>query len=103
MVNTKFKELLGEAFPIIEKCAPVVATAVGGNIAGTAIAALMLVGKYFNSPKPFRVTDIKDAILNHPESESILKNLAENFSGEMVDILKQHFPKEIEINTDVKF
>lgn len=103
MENMKFKEFLGDAFPIIEKYAPVVATAIGGNMAGTAVAALMLVAQYFDSPKPLNIPNIKDAILNHPEPESILKKLGANFSGEMLELLKSHFPKEIDIDTDVKF
>ena len=76
-----FKELLGEAFPIIEKVAPLVASLVGSPIAGIAsTVAISALGKAFGVSSS-DVAQISQAITADPDGCSgKLANLESQFA-----------------------
>jgi hypothetical protein len=71
-----FKEMLGEAFPIIEKFAPSIAAIVGSHASPPLLIlnTLLLLAKVFNPVEEhFNIEDVKNWILLHPDCEELLK------------------------------
>jgi hypothetical protein len=75
-----FKELLADAWPIVEKVAPIIASAVGGPLVGSAATAITLLAKKFNIHD---LTQIAAGILNDPQAEEKLAEANLDFSDEM--------------------
>lgn len=75
-----FKELLADAWPIIEKVAPAIASALGGPALGAGITALSMMGKKFNTTD---FTHIAQQILSDDNAESKLQEADLDFSDEM--------------------
>lgn len=94
-----FKDLLGEAFPVIEKFAPTIATVLGSPLAGTATYVAMNALRSAFNLKDAAPSQIVSEISSNSQSESILKNMENNFaemfknSGILVKM-----PSSIEIN-----
>ncbi len=94
-----FKDILGEAYPIIEKVAPVIATAIVSPLAGSAtLAAINLIASAFGI-SPEKMDQLSDAIIKDPKAEMTLASLESNFSA----WFKAHnfpikLPSSIEIN-----
>jgi hypothetical protein len=76
------KELLGEAFPLIEKFAPSVATLLGSPIAGAATSgAIAMLNLVFGGKEESTVANLATLVSQHPEVESKLKVIESFFSG----------------------
>lgn len=75
------KDIFGEAFPILEKFAPLLAGAVGspGASFGTAVA-LNVLARAFDLP-PNELGQIKEAIVSDPEAQNKLETIEGNFSN----------------------
>jgi len=96
-----FKEILGDAFPVIEKAAPVLATILGSPASGViANAALKAVAKKFDIED--LVTDaLPKAITTDPDAETKLSEVEKSAS----DFFKEHgipLPSHVELNLTVK-
>jgi hypothetical protein len=61
--------------PMIEKSAPMIASAMGGPIAGIATTALILIKNAFGLPTEATPADLLTAIQSHPDAETILAKL----------------------------
>ena len=94
-----FKELLGDAFPIIQRIAPAIASALGSPIAGGAtLAAVNLLSNAFGI-SPEKVGNLGDAISNDPKAEITLAALESNFSSFFkANNLNIKMPATVEIN-----
>ncbi len=75
-----FKELLVDAWPVIEKVAPAIATAIGGPLVGSAATAVTFLAKKFNVND---IALIASNILNDPQAEEKLAEANLDFSDEM--------------------
>ena len=92
-----FKEILGDAFPLIEKFAPAIATAVATPTAGLATAVGMhLLGVAFGI-QPGNADALKDAIMHNPEQ---LGSLNEKFVKYFQFV---RMPAEAELNIKLKW
>ncbi len=74
------KEILSEAWPVIEKVAPVVAQALAGPLAGSAITALGLLAKKFDAND---IVKLISNINSDPDAEAKLQEIDVDFSNEM--------------------
>ncbi len=96
-----FKEILGDAFPIIEKAAPILAGILGSPVSGVvANVALKAVAKKFGIDD-LAANDLPAAITNDPEAEHKLCQLEQMVS----DFFKDHsipMPSHLEVNLTVK-
>ena len=94
-----FKEILGEAFPVLQKIAPVIANAVGTPTAGSAaIIGMNLLANALDL-NPANLNQIGPAILANPDANNILASLEDRFAGwfkSYVPTLKM--PISLEIN-----
>lgn len=97
-----FKEFLGEALPIIEKAAPLIAHAVIGPYAGTAVMALSLVAKAFGVEN-FDLKSVVEAINNDPEAESKLSGLQTVFGEQMKSEWIKLLPSSAELNIKMQW
>lgn len=74
------KEMLADAWPIIEKVAPALAQAIGGPVLGSAVTAFGWLAKKFEANE---LSALVDRIVNDPDSESKLQQIDLDFSDEM--------------------
>ena len=75
-----FKELLADAWPIVQKIAPAIAAALGGPSAGLALTALLAIGKKFDVQD---ITQLAQHILSDTNAESKLQEADLDFSDEI--------------------
>lgn len=97
LVNIMFKEILGEAFPFIEKFAPSIATVIASPIAGSLSAlALQMIGHALGvSSDP---SAIRERIAQNPECEGVLSQLESTFG----DYIKNaHFTIKMPIKAEL--
>lgn len=88
-----FKEILGEAFPIIQKVAPVIAGAVGSPVAGAAaMLGVNLVANAFGISNR-DIHKLGDAILSNPDADNRLTELEGSF-GHML----KTYPQDINLS-----
>jgi hypothetical protein len=79
------KEILGEAFHLIEKVAPALASALSSPAAGLGVSFLLsLIGKAFNVDPNDK--NISDKILSDPECNCKLEKLNESFLSSLSSI-----------------
>lgn len=97
-----FKEILGEAFPIIEKASPLIAGVIGGPYAGTALAAIKVVANAFGA-NPYNFKDIIDKIIFHPDAAGVLATVADKLPESMVDCYREYLPSEFELSIKAKW
>ena len=76
------KEMLADAWPVIEKVAPVLAQALGGPIIGSAVTALGILARKFNATN---WETMLQAITSDPDAESKLQEI----DGEFAQSLSQ--------------
>lgn len=74
-----FKQILGEAFPLLEKVAPLIASVVGSPVAGSAAVVGMNLMANALGLNPANVEQVGPAILSHPEISSVLRSLESKF------------------------
>lgn len=99
-----FKELLTDAWPIIEKTAPIVAAALGGPYAGTATLVFNLLSKTFGGTAqdiPSLVKNIMDDPESHAKLLSVQSSLPDEYSTYIKTLLK--LPSEAEIIIKLKW
>jgi hypothetical protein len=99
-----FKEILGNAFPIIEKVAPVIASALGSPFNGAAaMFGINLLAHAFGI-NPSNVNELSDAILSHPDSHDKLSRLEDCFA-EWFENNQQYFklPTKAEFNIKLEW
>jgi hypothetical protein len=104
MESMMFKELFIDVFPIIEKVAPIVATALGGPYAATASIAINLLSKAFGSSEhdiPSLVKNIIDDPDSHKKLLDVQSMLTDSHKELLIDKLKM--PNEIEITLKAKW
>lgn len=95
-----FKELLGEAFPIIEKTAPIMASVLGSPIAGTAtLWGLDLLSAAFGI-NPSDPAKLKEAVLQNPNSYNMLNTLEGYFKSNFPQLKA---PSKAEINLKIEW
>jgi len=90
-----FKEILADAFPIIEKFAPIVATALGCPIPAIASVALNLVSSAFECQKK-DLPSLIQTIIADPNAEAKLTQVA----GSLPNISEQSISNMIRLPTD---
>jgi hypothetical protein len=96
-----FKEILGEAFPVIEKAAPVLATILGSPVSGiVANVALKAVAKKFDI-EDLSSDALPKAITNDPEAESKLSQV-EKYAIEFFKKNNIPVPSHLEVNLNIK-
>lgn len=99
-----FEKILGEAFPLIQQYAPVIATALGSPVAGTAtVLGINLLSHAFGI-KPNQVDTLEKTIMNDPEATNRLSNLEAIFS----EWFKSHenqirMPSKVEMNIKLEW
>ena len=76
------KEMLADAWPVIEKVAPVLAQALGGPLVGSAVTALGFLAKKLNTNG---WESMIQAITNDPDAENKLQEI----DGEFAQSLSQ--------------
>jgi len=92
-----FKEVLGEAFPFIEKFAPSIATVIGSPIAGSLSAlALQMIGHALGVSSDPNV--IREHIVQNPDCQGVLSQLESTF-GEYVR--NAHFTIKMPIKAEL--
>lgn len=74
------KEMLADAWPVIEKVAPALANALGGPLVGSAVTALGFLAKKLNTNG---WESMIQAITNDPDAETKLQEIDSDFSNEM--------------------
>jgi len=75
-----FKQILGEAFPVLEKVAPLIASVVGTPAAGSAAVVGMNLLSNALGLNPANVEQVGPAILANPDANNILASLEDKFS-----------------------
>lgn len=94
-----FKELLKDAWPLIEKGAPILAGALGSPVAGIgASLAINMLGSAFGV-NPNNIDELKNAIINHPLSNDLLADVENGFSV----FFKNRLPLKAEINVKLEW
>ncbi len=94
-----FKEILGEAFPLIQHIAPILAGALGSPLAGIGTtAAIHLLGSAFGV-KPEEITKLGDVIKSHPEAETKLSLLESIFS----ELQSVKLPSKIAVSINIEW
>lgn len=94
----KIKDMLGEAFPILEKFAPDIAAGIGGPVGIALSAALPLLGKAFGSGAG-DLPGLAAAIVGDPNVQEKLAALNEEHATWMANFTKEFpFPSSAEIN-----
>lgn len=98
-----FKEILGEAFPVIQKFAPIIAGAIGSPAAGVASSfAFNLIASAFGLNPGAK--DAGNLILSHPQTEETLTNLENTFSEWFKNNSEQfRMPSSVEINVKLNW
>jgi hypothetical protein len=99
-----FKEILGEAFPIVQRVAPIIATALGSPIAGSAtMFGLNLLASAFGV-NPSNIKSLENAIVTDPDAESRLGDLESQFSDWFQsNAHKFKMPLKAEINVKLEW
>jgi len=99
-----FKEILADAWPIIEAASPIVATALGGPLGGTASIVFKLLGNAFNCPTHDIPTLVKN-IIEDPEAHAKLLTVQSGIPDAYKQMLKDilRLPDEAEINIKMKW
>ena len=101
-ITPLFKNLLKEAWPIIEKSAPAIASSLSIPYVGTAMAAINVLTKAFGIDN-FDLPALSKAIVDDPDCEGKLCELENNYGEVLKNILSNHFPSEAEINIKLKW
>jgi len=96
-----FKNLLKDAWPIIEKSAPVIASSLQIPYVGTAMAAINVLAKAFGVEN-FDIPALGKAIVDDPDCENKLCDIENNYGELLKNIITNHFPSEAEINIKLK-
>lgn len=97
-----FKEILGDAFPVIEKFAPLIASAIGTPAAGSAtLLGMHLLASAFNI-NPANTQNFGHEIVNNPDAQNILQTLESQYGDTFRTALaKMPMPSNLEINLKV--
>jgi hypothetical protein len=96
---TWFKEAFAELLPVIEKAAPMIASALGGPLAGTASVAVSALAKVYGSLPSDIPSLIKD-IKNDSDSDTKLKNAQSLFQQSMFESYAGLLPRKLTIVID---
>lgn len=91
-----WKEAFVDILPVIEKAAPIIATAIGSPMAGTASVALSVLAKVF-SQQQWDIPGIVHAVTNDPEAESKLRSAQPMFQQHMLDEWRKYLPQKLTI------
>lgn len=99
-----FKDILGDAFPVIEKVAPAIASAIASPAAGVVTTfAITLLAHAFGLT-PDGVKKLGAAIMDSPDANDRLSGLEETFSNWFKNILPtMRFPSKAEINVKLEW
>ena len=99
-----FKEILGEAFPIIEKVAPVIASVIGSPVAGAAtMIGLNILGNAFDVD-PGDIKKLSDVIVSNPHAPDRIASLESQFSEFLQNnISKIPLPAKINVNFTIEW
>lgn len=98
-----FKEILGDAFPLIEKLAPAFASALTSPMGGAiTLTAINLLSNAFGL-NPKEVKKLGETIVNDPDSDSILENLEETFSALIRQNWNLKMPTKAEITIKLEW
>ena len=94
-----FKEILGDAFPIIKEFAPAIASAIGSPISGIAtMFGINLLGNAFGI-SPAEVSKLGAAIVENPEAQTKLQQIQDSFSEWFTNHAEQFkMPSSVEVN-----
>lgn len=98
-----FKELLADAFPVIEKFAPAFASAISGPMVGLASKfALDLIANAFGIP-PADLPALSNAIISDPKAPDCLSELEAKF-GDWFKLFKNaRMPSKAEFNVKLEW
>jgi hypothetical protein len=92
-----FKDLLGDAFPIIEKVAPVIAGILGSPVEGVAAQyVITALGNAFGIA-PKEISHLGDAIVNEPLAQDKL-SILESVLPQLFAKNSLKFPSHVEIS-----
>jgi hypothetical protein len=98
-----FKEVLGDAYPLIEKLAPAFAAALTSPLGGAmALTAVNLLSTAFGI-NPKEVKKLGETIVNDPEADSILENLEDLFSSMLHQQWSVKCPAKVEFNVKLEW
>lgn len=99
-----FKEILGESWPVLQKVAPVIASAIGTPAAGSAAIVGMNLLANALGINPANINQIGPAILSHPDSNEVLSSLESRFSEWFKSYVPTlRMPTSLEINIKMTF
>ncbi len=99
-----FKDLVKDAFPILEKYTPIIATALGSPYGGAAaMFGLNLLGSVFGV-QPDHIDNLNQTIAEHPDPATALSGVDDRFrtwlSGHPINF---KMPTEAEISLRLKW